>query len=149
MSYQLQKWHDRLLSLHRFERITQFEKGGVDGVFSGKVTVKSSQQGYLLQEEGVWQDKNITVFNCYRIQLLTDTIVLAHLRQGEDQPVLLCEFSVDGENLIPKDHHRCGEDNYYAQMQWKNGCLELIWNVVGPNKQGAIITHYFSAISKT
>jgi hypothetical protein len=113
------------------------------------VSVKGSRV-ITFHETGSWTSidhQTIDFRNIYRWTLsdLEDTIRLAHLRDGIENPVHLVDFaSLDKDTMRSIRPHNCGADHYSASLSAAGDRILLDWTIQGPAKEDTLACVYLT-----
>ncbi len=113
---------------------------------AGEVISTGASDSILFHERGHWDGESGMSFrNVYRwtLDFKRSAILLEHLRQGADNPVLLLQLSpVSSSMLSSTDPHICTQDSYFGKLQSGKNGLTLKWRVIGPQKNQEIRCTY-------
>ncbi len=122
---------------------------GWNGSGTGTVVVAViDDKTMTFSEAGKWTTHagaELRFSNRYRWRLNEEqnSIQLAHLRYGADNPVQLIALVATGKRqwhtVTP---HICNEDSYTLELTHTDKKVRMIWKVVGPNKNECIEYHY-------
>jgi hypothetical protein len=120
-------------------------------VGNGRVKIRADQpQGsekIICEEAGFWKEqdhaKPFSFSNVYQWQFSHSSFTLSHLRQGEDSPVQLLEFTHNQGRWLAKDPHVCGEDTYVGELELDDHLVNLKWYVKGPEKDYNLEIEYW------
>ena len=130
---------------------TDVSSPGALGPISGTATVTiSARTGDTVdwEEEGAWDSpagRAVRFRNRLRWALVPSgmSLKLAHLRQGTDSPVWLCEFEPTPDSVLrTREPHPCGADTYSAELSVERSGFVLRWSVAGPRKAYRLIHSY-------
>jgi hypothetical protein len=120
-------------------------------VGNGRVSVRPEaprdSETIICEESGYWKSQDRTkpfsFRNIYQWEFGNSSFTLSHLRQGEDAPVQLLEFTQDEGRWLAKDPHICGEDTYAGVLELDEHLLNLKWSVKGPEKDYHLEIEYW------
>lgn len=99
-------------------------------------------------ESGIWTTMEGRSFDFrntteWRVDRHVPSLCLFHLRRGAGAPVHLATLAVrPGEEVLTRDVHRCGEDEYRLNLQRHPGKIQLTWTISGPRKNQQIHITY-------
>jgi len=147
MNRQLTLLWDFLNNTSRFIRITNYRKGGNNGYYKGQVVLERRlNDTVIFWEKGIEQNTGMHVSNTYRwVYSNGIDVSLEHLRQGEENPVFLTKYQAMDKWLKAMSSHLCDQDIYHSRLTLQDAYLELMWKVRGPEKNGFVLTRYFSS----
>ena len=122
--------------------LVEYAQGGRTGVHEGEVTLTPKVHGrqYDLRCQGRWRDLAVSVESCDRWSLHQGVLTWSRETVPGRGFTPLFQFSHTLNALGP---HRCGQDRYDAQIQWRaNRAVICVW-VRGKNKKGRIQTQLY------
>jgi hypothetical protein len=144
-------------TLHQITHVTflfQSRSGG-KGHGTGEVNVQKTASGHLIfQEKGSWKghEHEFNFRNVFRWSLnrIDGLLTLEHLRFGVNNPVFLFHLIPSGSHHLESAHaHLCGQDTYFGQLALNHGGVELIWRILGPQKNEEVKYLYAASSSKS
>jgi hypothetical protein len=138
----------RRVSEFRFEaRWVDADGSFVTGHGAGRATVRGEpDHALVVDERGQWEPRPGQVLRFrggYRWSVAEEGLAVAHLRRGEDHPVVLVRLVVgpDGgwRSVRP---FVCGADEYSAHLRLEGADMVFRWMVRGPRKAYTLAITY-------
>ncbi|MFD2598617.1 DUF6314 family protein [Sphingobacterium corticis] len=116
-------------------RATSTKEGATAVSGSGFVTVEIDDYNNLIflenghSENGHGKFKSRNVYQ-WHFDSVKNSISLAHLRFGAENPVYLFDMSYRGDNLwSSNDPHLCDLDEYNGELRFEKSYIQLDWTI--------------------